>query len=415
MTKKGADRTGMASTARLALSVGLASLALAATRSAQAQSFTVLYDFSPPGPTFTSAGFIADPAGNLYSASQSGGTYGNGTIYELPAPNYSSPVVLYNFTGGTDGASPEGPLVRDPSGNLYGTTTFGGVSNCPKACGVVFVVSTQEREKVLYAFTGGADGGGPIGGLVRDPDGNSYGTASLGGAANGCGGYGCGVIFELDRSGNETVLYTFSGGTDGGDPYAGLARDAAGNLYGTTMEGGSISDCDGLGCGVVFKLDPLGNETVLYTFSGGSDGGEPGAGALLLDGSGNLYGTAEIGGDSPSCTYGGGCGVIYEVNPTGVETVLHAFGGNDGRLPEFGLVRDDKGNLYGETDFGGTFCPGGCGIIFRLTAAGSEEIVHDFDGTDGFAPGPLLLFKGFLYGATYEGGTHVYGVAFKLP
>ena len=157
-------------------------------------------------------------------------------------------------------AIPYGGLIRDSKGNLYGTTNGGGASGA----GVVFKVDTSGNETVLYSFTGGADGGYPLAGVIRDSAGNLYGTTNGGGAS------GAGVVFKVDTSGNETVLYSFTGGADGGFPlWVVLARDSAGNLYGTTAGGGAS------GAGVVFKVDTSGNETVLYSFTGGADGGNP--------------------------------------------------------------------------------------------------------------------------------------------
>jgi uncharacterized repeat protein (TIGR03803 family) len=162
--------------------------------------------------------------------------------------------------------------------------------------------------EVLYSFTGGADGGHPYAGLVRDAAGNLYGTT------NGDAAIFVGNVFKLSKTGKETVLYTFTGGADGGLPKAGVIRDAAGNLYGTTTSGGDPSGCFGSSCGVVFKLDTTGKETVLYTFSGGADGGSPQAG-LLRDAAGNLYGTTEYGGDPKCDRYYGSCGVVFKLNP----------------------------------------------------------------------------------------------------
>jgi uncharacterized repeat protein (TIGR03803 family) len=159
--------------------------------------------------------------------------------------------VLYSFAGGFDGAFPYAGLVRDVAGNLYGTTVYGGISRaCPSGCGVVFKLDPTGKETVLHSFAGGADGGNPLAGLVRDTAGNLYGTTSYGGDLSGCGGFGCGVVFKLDPTGTETVLYSFTGGPDGGHPWAGLVLDAAGNLYGTTYYGGAS------GQGVVFQLTP---------------------------------------------------------------------------------------------------------------------------------------------------------------
>jgi len=251
--------------------------------------------------------------------------------------------VLYSFTGGADGADPQAGLVRDSSGNLYGTAFYGGAYGW----GVVFKVDTTGAETVLYSFTGGSDGGEPLAGLLRDSAGNLYGT-TYGGA------YGWGVVFMLDPTGAETVLYSF---TYGANPYAGLVRDSAGNLYGTTEAGGAY------GLGAVFKVKENSKEKILYSFTGGADGTDP-RGGLVRDSASNLYGTTWQGG-----AYG--WGVVFKVDSTGKETVLYTFtGGADGGNPAAGLLRDSAGNLYGTTYFGGVVsdaCSMGCGVVFKIT------------------------------------------------
>jgi uncharacterized repeat protein (TIGR03803 family) len=166
-----------------------------------------------------------------------------------------------------DGSGPDyGTLIRDSAGNLYGTTVAGGAAGNN---GTVFKLGTAGAETVLYTFTGGADGGQPYAGLIRDRAGALYGTTFKGGITTGtCFQGGCGVVFKLDMTGAETVLHSFTGGADGGYPNAGLVRDSAGNLYGTALEGGIITGACGVGgCGVVFKLDTSGIETVLYRFT----------------------------------------------------------------------------------------------------------------------------------------------------
>jgi uncharacterized repeat protein (TIGR03803 family) len=189
-------------------------------------------------------------------------------------------------------------LVRDKAGNLYGTTLQGSPLNCigTGGCGVVFKLDTTGTETVLHTFVG-PDGTYPIGDLVRDKAGNLYGTTYAGGT------YGEGTVFKLDTTGTETVLYSFTGLADGAVPRAGLVRDKAGNLYGTTVEGGNLS-CS---CGVVFKLDPAGGETLLHTFTGGADGGIL-YGGLVRDKAGNLYGTTANGGAS-------GAGTVFKLTP----------------------------------------------------------------------------------------------------
>ena len=179
--------------------------------------------------------------------------------------------VLYSFTGGVDGGQPLAPLVRDSAGNLYGTAQSGGSFNF----GVVFKVSPTGQQTVLHHFTGKADGGYPTAGLIQDAAGNLYGTTSGGGVRCIASGTGCGVIFKLDPAGNETVLYRFTAGPDGAFPGGTLLRDNSGTLYGTAAQGGIAGACGGLGCGVVFEISATGQHRVLYTFTGGTDGGEP--------------------------------------------------------------------------------------------------------------------------------------------
>jgi uncharacterized repeat protein (TIGR03803 family) len=249
--------------------------------------------------------------------------------------------VLYTFTGGADGYAPYGGVIRDAAGNLYGTTVLGGAGNG----GVVYTLDASGHQTVLHSFTGGADGSQPYAGVIRDPAGNLYGTTSSGGTGN------AGVVYKVDASGHETVLYNFTGGSDGSSPLGGVIRDAAGNLYGTTIYGG-IS-----GAGVVYKLDPSGHETVLHPFTGGTDGGEPYMVTLLRDSMGNLYGTTSGGGSSWA-------GVVFMLDSSGHETVLYSFtGGDDGGAPQSGLIRDSAGNLYGTASRGGKR---GAGVTFVI-------------------------------------------------
>jgi uncharacterized repeat protein (TIGR03803 family) len=223
-------------------------------------------------------------------------------VYELSSDGREN--VLYNFTNGADGGSPLGGVVRDAAGNLYGTTDFGGAACC---AGVVFKVDMSGNETVLHSFQCGPNGCAtcPLGcqphaGLILDPEGNLYGTTFFGGPVDG------GIVFKVDPLGNETLLYAFEGGYevqggDGGNPYAGVIRDAAGNLYGTTSGGGASNQ------GTVYKLDAAGNETVSYSFTGGSDGGSPEA-DLTADSTGHLYGTTTYGGTNSG-------GVVFQLAP----------------------------------------------------------------------------------------------------
>ena len=315
---------------------------------------TILYRFT--GKTdggFPEAGLIRDKAGNLYGTANTGGASGDGVVFEL---SKGTETVLHSFSG-TDGAHPTASLVRDAAGNFYGTTFYGGSASC--SCGTVFKIDTAGVETVLYSFTGGTDGKFPAGRLLLDSSGNLYGTASEGGIVN-CGRfgmYGCGVVFKVDSSGTETVLYTFNGLGDGGQPLAGLIRDSAGNFYGTTFSAGDVSRNCALnnGCGVVFELSTGGQESVLYTFTNSTDGANPTA-DLVRDAAGNLYGTTKLG--------GAGYGVVFEIQGSS-EAALYTFqGGNDGAGPLAGLIRDSSNNLYGTTSFGGKSAKG---VVFKLT------------------------------------------------
>jgi uncharacterized repeat protein (TIGR03803 family) len=379
----------------LALAVVLAP-AISATQSAQAQTYTVLYELGGKHGIFPAAGLIEDEKGNFYSTTENGGTSngcvdGCGTVFKLDKTGKET--VLYSFTGGADGAIPIAGLIRDEAGNLYGTTDGGGASGN----GTVFKLDANGKETVLHSFAGGADGADPHAGLIRDAAGNLYSVTVGGGTSNR------GTVFKLDTNGQETVLYTFTGGADGGFPEDRLIRDAAGNLYGMTEAGGNSN------LGTVFKVDPQNNETVSYSFGGQPDGANPFAG-LIRDTQGNLYGTTFQGGT--------GCGIVFKLDTNGTETVLYSFTGEaDGCNPAARLVRDAAGNLYGTTVVGGG--------VFELDESGTLTVLHQFTGgTDGGTPlGPLLRdAAGDLYGTTSEGGRLLCtgghragcGVVFKL-
>jgi uncharacterized repeat protein (TIGR03803 family) len=229
----------------------------------------------------------------------------------------------------------------------------------------VYKLNGEGKETVLYSFTGRADGGNPTSGLIEDHQGNFYGEGC-------CGPHNAGVVFKVDSKGHESVFYAFTGGKDGRDPVGGLIADEQGNLYGVAAGGGAFQ------AGVVFKLDKCGKETVLYNFTGGADGATPLA-APIRDEHGNLYGTTYYGGDP--CTFvssGSGCGVVYKLDAAGKQTVLYRFRASgeylapDGLNPYARLVRDKEGNLYGITSNGGEVSPGsppcplGCGVVFKL-------------------------------------------------
>jgi len=363
-------------------------------------TFSVLYRFTgTPDGAFPVAGVVIDSAGNLYGTTASGGltggrcsTTGCGTVFKLDASGNET--ILYRFTGLEDGGFPQADLVRDAVGNLYGTAAGGGSLGMGNGNGVVFKLDVAGTETVLHTFNG-MNGTNPLSGLVRDAQGNLYGT-TLGG-----GGSGSGVVFKLDSTGNEILRYDFAGLPDASGPWGNLVRDSDGNIFGTTIGGGTA---DG---GAVFKLNASGNESVLYSFQGGpTDGHMPQTG-LVLD-MGNLYGT----------TIGDGAadaGVVFKVDANGKELVLHNFGGPpDGAVPEAGLVRDAAGSFFGTTGQGGT---SDSGSVFKLDSTGKETVIYSFTGgTDGAGPQATLIMDsaGNLYGTTQGGGTSGNGVVFKL-
>jgi uncharacterized repeat protein (TIGR03803 family) len=374
-------------------------LGVAATPLAQAQAYkeTVLHSFtgSPDGAS-SWAGLTQDQAGNLYGTTHDGGRPGQGTVFKVTANGKET--VLYSFGVYPDAAHPQAVLVRDAAGNLFGTTTYYGGAFL---WGAVFKVTKARKETVLYSFSGGTDGGYPTGGVVQDAAGNLFGTTVDGGEGSGCYYGGCGTAFKLNATGKETVLYSFTAGMDGASPAAGLVRDSLGDVYGTTYYGGNAMCNKGgnSGCGTVFKVTKSGKETALYAFTGGTDGAYPYA-DLLPDAKGNLYGTTSEGGDL-NCTPPYGCGTVFKLTQAGKLTVLHRFtGGVDGSVPNGGLTRDAAGNLYGASG-------GGNGRVFKLTQAGKLIVLYRFSGgVDGAGPNGGLIrdAAGNLYGTTMGGG-----------
>ena len=332
------------------------------------------------------------------------------------AANAQSYKVLYSFTGGADGGGPLfAPLIRF-NGNLYGTTGAGGASND----GTLFRLTLQGRETVLHSF-GGADGKQPSS-LVRDASGNIFGVTALGGPAGGCDDpfetFECGVVYEYTAAGSFDVLYSFTG-TSGANPGGKFVRDSKGNLFGTTSSGGSNPNCTGDkyrdGCGTVFELSPAGgtgNETVLYNFGGGSDSFGP-SGVTLYKG--KLFGATSAGNGLPCDS--GVCGNVFELSPgqsAWTEAILHSFsGGNDGAIVEDGLIPDASGNFYGTTYFGGT---SGLGTVFKIDVSSHKTTLYNFHGTDGAYPaaGLILDKDGNLFGTTTQGGSSKVGTVFKL-
>ncbi|HEX8815269.1 MAG TPA: choice-of-anchor tandem repeat GloVer-containing protein [Terriglobales bacterium] len=401
--------------------VGLTVSALAA------DTTKVLYSFPFEGRgAYPVGGVISDAAGNLYGIVPQGGGCNSGAVFQLVRVGSGwAERVLHSFCYREqypDGSYPFGALIFDSVGNLYGTTAAGGSAHA----GIVFELSPWANdkwtEKILYSFcsaTKCADGNEPMAGLVFDAAGNLYGTTEIGGA------YGAGTVFQLapgpDGNWTEKTLYSFCAlakCADGWEPLGKVTLDSAGNIYGTTWDGGlhnnpGCSTSDRL-CGAVFELIPGtgGNwtEKVLLSFNF-RDGGNPGAG-LVFDSAGNLYGTAKYGGP-----YGNG--VVFELSPGAhgawTETLIHAFSGY--AYPLSTLVFDPAGNLYGTAEGGNGH---GNGIVFELSpgqvGSWTQKVLHSFDGTDGQGPMAGVTFDaaGNLYGTTVYGGTYNDGTVFEI-
>ncbi|HEY1654159.1 MAG TPA: choice-of-anchor tandem repeat GloVer-containing protein [Candidatus Tumulicola sp.] len=327
------------------------------------------------------------------------------------APAAGKERVLYSFSGGNDGGNAATGLALDGQGNLYGTTVVGGTF----ACGTAFKLSPQAKppwqETVLYNFDCFETGKAPHGGVALDAHGNLAGTTVAGGSGTGpCASDGCGVVFELTNT-TETILHDFTAGKDGFGPGNPVIFDSAGNLYGTTPDGGVGYQ------GTVYEISSTAkgwHEKIIHAFTGGKDGGVGSLGALLLDGSGNLFGVTELGGAH-------GNGTVYKLSPASKKlSTLYAFKGTpDAGSPYGGLTADTSGNLYGTTYYGGA---NGLGSVFELSprARGgyTERVLYSFKGgADGSSSTSTLVFAGSgdLYGTTSAGGGSCdCGTIFKL-
>ena len=366
------------------------------------------------------AAVIADPAGNLYGTTLFGGAFGDGEVFELVKPTGKgawTQTILYSFeNNGTDGYRPYASLVMDGNGNLFGTTNEGG----SYGWGAVFELAPQPgggwTETILHSFNrNGTDGTYPYAGLILDGSGDLYGTTSSGGAN------GVGTVFELVLTSGvytENILYSFKpNGEDGTEPFSCPIFDAAGNLYGTTTNGGVF------GGGTVFELTSTGGswtENTLYSFNASDGDPYTPYADLIFDGDGNLYGTTLNG--------GAGYGAVFELTPQAggngwTETTLHSFNdnGKDGTTSYGGVVFDSVGNLYGDTMSGGS---NGKGVVFELVKptgkkGWTEKILHSFNanekGTDGEVPrAGLFSYAGSFYGTTSEGGRLGGGTVFEV-
>lgn len=389
-------------------------LGLLFAASSTAQTFKVFYSFSFSDGSSPNGDLLRDSAGNFYGTTQFGGSSNRGIVFKLDAKGNET--ILYTFTGGADGGIPIGRVIRDSGGNLYGITSLGGDPTC--SCGTVYKLTKSGTLKVLHSFKGGKDGaqneGQPQLGLVM-VNGEFYGSASFGGVLGCDGSLGCGVLFKVTQSGKETVLHRFTGQAEGGFPQD-LISDQAGNIYGAT--GGSYMQGNG---GTLFKLDTAGKLTTLYTFPEGADGTSP-RWRLFRNANGVFHGVTQFGGDTTNCAIGSaGCGVVFEVDAAAKERVLHTFGktAKSGEEPSGGLL-DAAGNFYGVTVYGGTVnsnCTFGCGVVYGVSNSGKYSVLYRFTGgADGALPSGSLTAddSGNLYGATDQGGNGNNGVIYEI-
>jgi uncharacterized repeat protein (TIGR03803 family) len=346
------------------------------------------------------------------------------SVQEAHAQTYT---VLHNFSNGPDGGSPEAMLTRDVAGHLYGTTLLGGSAGY----GTVFKVTKDNGSWIfstIYTFegdNGNNDGAAPYARVVIGPNGSLYGTTVAGGGGSGCsnfGAAGCGTIFNLQPPftvchavncpWHETVLYRFANGPGGVYPFGGVTFDTAGNIYGTTELGGI-----GYDEGTIYKLTPSGggwSGSVLYSFQGSANSGGNPYDGLILDRSGNLYGSTRTNG-----TLGSGQGLLFELSNSGsgwVENAIYELAGANGSNPFGGLIFDASGNLYGATSCGGS---GNGGTVFQLSPSGGGwdfTLLYSFSGDCQWGPADSLTMDsaGNLYGTTYRDGASGLGSVFKL-
>ena len=395
----------------LAFAVALA-LGAVATPRAHAQTFSVVHNFTGGSDGANPlSGFTIDAAGNLYGTTNAGGASGAGTVFKVTQGG--SVIVLHSFTGGMDGANPGASLLLDAAaGDLYGTTNAGGAFGS----GTVFKVTQSGSVIVLYSFTGGKDGASPEAGLAMDAAGFLYGTTTAGGSN------GNGTVFRLylgqsPRFAPYRVLYSFGQGTDGKVPVAGVTLDAAGNLYGTTSAGGTY------GYGTVFQLklkvtpsnsDSGWTESILHNFQNANDGAVPYAG-LIFDQSGDLYGAATEGGQGVNVG-----GTIFKLTPSQsgwTFTVLYSLPGSGISGTFRNIIMDASGSLYATTHCDGA---NNAGTVYKLTHSGGTWTYNSLyvftGGSDGLYSFSNLVFdtNGNLYGTTNQGGANGSGVVFKI-
>jgi uncharacterized repeat protein (TIGR03803 family) len=378
-------------------------------------------DFSSfPSPSFDGSGptgLIQGSDGNFYGTTTFGGQFQKGTVFRITPEGEET--VVYSFAGGSDGAYPSPGLVPGPGNSFYGTTYEGGVGLCPTnpdptgrggpavpptTCGIVFNVTADGVETVLYSFGGLADGGQPTGALVQS-GGDFYGTTNYGGiASDACGNFGCGTVFRVTPTGAESALYSFSAGlpnhnvlplpaSDNSVLPSNLVLGSDGYLYGVTTDGGATNG------GTVFQITPSGIETVLHSFTGCISYPL----ALIQGSDGNFYGITEFG-----CSEA--YGTVFKVTPSGVVTVLYSFTDVSNGSPT-ALIQGSDGNLYGTTAGGGA---AGGGTLFELTPSGLMSVLHTFTGGASSPNSLIQASDGAFYGTTACGGANQAGTVFKI-
>ena len=396
------------------LSIAMATVALGLSTGVHASGTTVIYSFKGGvDGSYIDSDLVIDSAGNLYGTSVKGGAHASGTVWQLH-PNGDGTwthIVLYNFTGGADGAEPYKGVTLDTAGELYGTAVTGGGGACEGGCGVAYKLSNNGgvwTENVLHAFQGTDDGQGPGARLTVDQDGTVYGMAPTGGA------YGAGTIYAMAPGKHGTkfkIIHAFTGGADGAGGSAGALVLKSGDVYGSATSGGVFGE------GTIYQLTRKGRGwkfRVLYSFQDQPDGGFP-YGGLALDPLGNIYGTTYYAGAND-------LGCVYELSqgPRGKwkERVLYSFNGADGADSIANVNFDTAGNIYSVTSQGGA---ANFGVIFRLrpklSGKWGETVVHSFAGV----PDGALAYNGMVddghghfFGATTRGGAGDHGAIYQF-
>jgi uncharacterized repeat protein (TIGR03803 family) len=393
-----ANSAAIRSTTRLGVLVLMAALGLASPSARGQATLTCLASFSGSSAPDPMGSLLRDSAGDLIGTTEFGGANGDGTVFEFTSTGTLSNLVNFN---GLNGENPMGGLIAGSDGDLYGTTVGGGLYGF----GSVFSLAPDGTLTSWSPYPGFGGAYGPAGALATDAAGNLYGTTGPNASTPGSAALGC--VFMLTPSGTFIQLAAFNG-TNGRTPFSGVIRDAAGNLYGTTIYGGSSE----LGSGNVFKLTPGGTLSSLFTFNPSTDC-DP-LGGLVADAAGNLYGTTSV-------NLGGhDRGSIYKISPAGVFTTLATFNGSNGAAPSASMIMDDAGDLFGTTDVGGNLSLNGGngeGTVFELTSGGTLVTLASFNGTDGDDPccdGLTADANGDLYGTTIAGGANGDGTIFEL-